>query len=264
MSTTNRSPDIYLGINADTYEPVSLPQHLLYHHTLAFGSAGAGKTVHQHNVMQQLAETGHGYCYLNARPHDIEKLKQLLPDHRLDDILHLDDNSQVYTQAELTTAITNGQIIIVEHDPVIDHPEQRAYMTEFLTDFWTEIQNHNESFALFIDRFHQITALTDHPEVCGEFDYADFLARARGERLAVHINTMFPSGLPDQLCKTLLGFVDTLLVFRLLNPKDSVILADRLGVAPEDVIELKRFHAWTDLAESDESVFVTELEKPTE
>lgn len=227
-------------LDQDTKEKVTIPYEHLFRHTAAFGAAATGKSTHQHTVMQQLAENGHGFCVLNYRDFELDTLLERLPDHRHDDILHLDDSTQIYTADELEAAIETNQIIIVEHTTHTDSKHQQEFFAEFLTDYWNTIQatTSDNKHALFIDRFHQL-AHTDN------FDYPELLGRARSENLAVNINAMSPGDLPKPVQDAVFANCGNLLAHRTTLPSAAEDLADRLDtIDAEDLITLDQHTAY--------------------
>lgn len=255
MSTTTTPLDITIGHNVNTDEEITL-SHLEYH-TAAFGSKATRKSTHQHNIMQQLAENGTGFCYMNTQTETIDTLLERLPHQSPDDVLHIDDNSQLYTLDELEHAIENNNIILVENSMLADEKQQQQFFTEFLTDYWNTIQeNESTEHAIFIDRFHQL-AHTDR------FDYPSFLTQARRYNLTVHINAIVPHDLPQPLRDTVFANCGNLLIHRTLLADDAEDLAKHFDtVTATDLSTLDQHNAYIRTADTPGDVVETALLTP--
>lgn len=255
MKPSNNT-DISIGHwNQNTNVEHSIPHEQLFRHTAIIGSGGIGKTTHQINVMKQLAENGHGFCFINCTDFDIETLCDVLPAHRMDDVTTIREYELV-ASTDLEPIINNDEILIIERT-AFHQPDRKQY-TQFLQRFWNtaqELDLDEHSYVLFIDRFHRMADV--------DVNYSDMLALARGEGLALHISTMYLARLPDDVREALFSQAENVLALHYLNNRDVELLSDRTGLPSENFTNLGRFKAWVDTPRTDEPALV-DLSDPTQ
>ena len=84
---------IWLGIGTRRGRDVSIEQRSMFRHLACFGTTGYGKSTLQKNVFRQIAELGAGGCYIDPGGDDAEELLEILPEHRLDDVIWIEPGS---------------------------------------------------------------------------------------------------------------------------------------------------------------------------
>jgi hypothetical protein len=90
---TNPDAPIWLGIGTRRGRDVSIEQRSMFRHLACFGTTGYGKSTLQKNVFRQIAELGAGGCYIDPGGDDAEELIEILPEHRLDDVVWIEPGS---------------------------------------------------------------------------------------------------------------------------------------------------------------------------
>jgi hypothetical protein len=90
---TNPDAPIWLGIGTRRGRDVSIEQRSMFRHLACFGTTGYGKSTLQKNVFRQIAELGSGGCYIDPGGDDAEELLEILPQHRLDDVVWIEPGS---------------------------------------------------------------------------------------------------------------------------------------------------------------------------
>jgi hypothetical protein len=84
---------IWLGIGTRRGRDVSIEQRSMFRHLACFGTTGYGKSTFQKNSFRQIAELGAGGCYIDPGGDDAEELLEILPEHRLDDVVWIEPGS---------------------------------------------------------------------------------------------------------------------------------------------------------------------------
>jgi hypothetical protein len=84
---------IWLGIGTRRGRDVGVEQRSMFRHLACFGTTGYGKSTLQKNVFRQIAELGAGGCYIDPGGDDAEELLEILPEHRLDDVIWIEPGS---------------------------------------------------------------------------------------------------------------------------------------------------------------------------
>ncbi|GAA0451262.1 TraM recognition domain-containing protein (plasmid) [Halococcus dombrowskii] len=90
---TNPDAPIWLGIGTRRGRDVSIEQRSMFRHLACFGTTGYGKSTLQKNTFRQIAELGAGGCYIDPGGDDAEELIEILPEHRLDDVVWIEPGS---------------------------------------------------------------------------------------------------------------------------------------------------------------------------
>ena len=84
---------IWLGIGTRRGRDVSIEQRSMFRHLACFGTTGYGKSTFQKNTFRQIAELGAGGCYIDPGGDDAEELLEILPNHRLDEVVWIEPGS---------------------------------------------------------------------------------------------------------------------------------------------------------------------------
>lgn len=84
---------IWLGIGTRRGRDVGIDQQAMFRHVACFGTNGYGKSTLLTNVFRQIAELGVGGCYIDPGGDDSERLLEILPKHRLDDMIWIEPGS---------------------------------------------------------------------------------------------------------------------------------------------------------------------------
>lgn len=131
--------------------------------------------------ISRLAEHTQGFCYVNCTSDTITELLDTLPINYFEDVIHIDDNSQLYTTSELKHGIETNQIILVEHSALAGDKQQQQFFAEFLSDYQHTIDNSPTcEHTLYIEHLQQLTPTN-------RFNYCELVSNPDSENLAVHV-----------------------------------------------------------------------------
>lgn len=79
-------------------EEVGIPHQSLFKHSSIFGTSGYGKSTVMKNMMNQWIEAGYGLAFLDPKGDDSLDMLQILPAHRLEDVLWVEPGSAKGTE----------------------------------------------------------------------------------------------------------------------------------------------------------------------
>lgn len=120
LTTTNGerdSSEVVIGIHGD--DPLTdSPQYMNVSHKqlrrglVVTGSEGYGKTTLFENILLQLAEDGHGFCYIDMKGDGSKSILQKLPSDRLDDVVFVGSHGRDhdYNPFELLEVPAGGML----------------------------------------------------------------------------------------------------------------------------------------------------------
>lgn len=81
---------LWVGTGTRTGRDASIEKHHLRRHQGVFGITGHGKSTYLTNAAYQLARAGSGLCFIDPKGDDSERLMEILPEDRIDDVVWLE------------------------------------------------------------------------------------------------------------------------------------------------------------------------------
>lgn len=90
-----RNPDapLFVGTGTRAGRDASIEKDHLFRHRAVFGVTGYGKSTLLTNEFKQLVESGAGGCFVDPKGDDSERLVEILPDRRLEDLRWVEPGS---------------------------------------------------------------------------------------------------------------------------------------------------------------------------
>lgn len=84
---------LFLGTGTKKGKDSTIPKDTLYRHTATVGVTGYGKSTLLTNNQKQLIEAGAGLCFIDPKGDDSERLAEIIPDDRKDDLIWIEPGS---------------------------------------------------------------------------------------------------------------------------------------------------------------------------
>ena len=174
---------ILLGMNRHRNQEVSVymdPQDRL-RHFYVIGQTGTGKTTLLKNMMNQDAENGDGFCFIDPHGADVQDILAAVPPERQDDVIYFDPSHTARPMA----------LNMLEYNP--EHPEQKTFVVNELFKIFQKLySNVPESMGPMFEQYFRNAAMlvVEDPEsgntmldisrVLTDADYREYkLSRSR-------------------------------------------------------------------------------------
>jgi DNA helicase HerA-like ATPase len=81
---------LFLGTDVRKQEDATIPKETFYRHAAVLGVTGYGKSTLLTNNMKQLIEAGNGLCFIDPKGDDSERLAEIIPEDRRDDVIWIE------------------------------------------------------------------------------------------------------------------------------------------------------------------------------
>lgn len=86
-------PPLFLGTDVRKEREATVPKETFYRHCAVLGVTGYGKSTFLTNNMKQLIEAGQGLCFIDPKGDDSERLAEIVPEDRKDDLIWIEPGS---------------------------------------------------------------------------------------------------------------------------------------------------------------------------
>lgn len=84
---------LWIGTGTRDGRDAAIEKKFLFRHLGIFGVTGYGKSTLLKNAFRQLVDAGFGGCFIDPKGDDSEELMEILPAHRLDDVIWIEPGS---------------------------------------------------------------------------------------------------------------------------------------------------------------------------
>jgi len=255
----NYDVPLFLGTGVRKGKDATIPKPTLYRHSAVLGVTGYGKSTLQTNIQKQIIESGQGLCAIDPKGDDSERLVEMLPDDRKDDVIWIEPGS------------TSGKISgfnFINVGLADDHPQIETAVSNLVSDlkkmlgagdYWgprmdriagniiramnVYNRNHSHKPDLNLADFYYI--LQD-PRSRREFnilvqadgidfveDYTDKIAEMEGEKLEPILGRMQP-WIESPIARRMICFRDNELNIPQAVQNGKIIIV-RMGSQPKDL-----------------------------
>lgn len=122
---SNYDVPLFLGTGVRKGKDATLPKETLYRHVAVLGVTGYGKSTLLTNVQKQIIESGEGLCFIDPKGDDSERLVEILPEDRRDDLIWIEPGNT-------SGKISGFNFINVGLSP--DHPQIETAVSALVSD----------------------------------------------------------------------------------------------------------------------------------